>query len=55
MRNYLLNNGENVERSLPDCLREILDQNPRLKMNATQLEILENLKNYIDKRLGESP
>lgn len=27
IKNYLLNNGDNIERTLPDCLRDIVDRN----------------------------
>lgn len=37
MKNYLLNNGENTDRNLPDCLEDILTKNPRLKMNVDEV------------------
>lgn len=49
MRNFLLNNGNNVSRSLPDCLKEILDLNPLLKNQSSPVEILTSLREFIKK------
>lgn len=48
IRNYLLNNGDNIERALPDCLRDILEQNPKLKMSDNKVKVLENLMEWIN-------
>ena len=47
MKNYLLNNGENIDRNLPDCLEDLLIKNPRLKMNVDEVQVLDNLRGYL--------
>ena len=52
LRNYLLNNGENVERTLPDSLIDLLDKNPSLKQNKEPKEILTATLEYINKKFN---
>lgn len=49
MRNYILNNGENVMREMPQVFQKLIAQNPSLKQNS-ELGTLKKLKEYVNQQ-----